>query len=54
MRALFGRDSSKPCHRSRIEHVDDAGIAYGQMEAFVHAIAKPGLPGARMERDQHP
>src|SRR5215467_6551172 len=66
VRSLFGCDSSKRLHRFRVEYIYGAGVAYCDIEAFVHAIEKhdirraaqgvpsQDLPGPRIERDQFP
>src|SRR3984893_5743292 len=64
VRALFGCDSTELPHRFRVENIDDARVACGNIESLVHAIEKHDiwgaaqrilsqhLPGMRIERDQ--
>jgi len=64
VRSLFGRDASELLHCLRVEYVDAARLAYGDIQASVHAIEEhdigcatqgvlaQDLAGLRIERDQ--
>ena len=47
VRALFGRDASELLHRLRVEDVDGARAAYGDIKAFAHAIEEHDIDRRR-------